>query len=114
MDKTLKILSEPLLKKLKKAWEGDILKLISTLEDISSLSNYFRSAFSNNEWAEKEDVSIFKSIFITIIQIFRFIYCGNIELKKLQGSDVLKLLIAVDELNIQQLVSYIQEYLIEH
>lgn len=37
MDKTLKILSEPLLKKLKKAWKGDILKLISTLEDIRSL-----------------------------------------------------------------------------
>lgn len=37
MDKTLKILSEPLYKKLKKVWEGDILKLISTLEDISSL-----------------------------------------------------------------------------
>ncbi|GET57399.1 BTB/POZ protein [Rhizophagus irregularis DAOM 181602=DAOM 197198] len=36
--------------------------------------------------------------------IIRFIYCGNIELKNLQGSDVLKLLIAVDELNIQQLI----------
>jgi hypothetical protein len=40
--------------------------------------------------------------------------CGNIELKNLQGPDVLKLLIAVDELNIQQLISHIQEYLIEH
>ncbi|GBC21504.2 hypothetical protein GLOIN_2v574542 [Rhizophagus irregularis DAOM 181602=DAOM 197198] len=46
--------------------------------------------------------------------ILRFIYCGNIELKNLQGPEVLKLLIAVDELNIQQLISYIQEYLIEH
>src|SRR5436189_758151 len=45
---------------------------------------------------------------------FRFIYCGNIELKNLQGPDVLKLLIAVDELNIQQLIPHIQEYLIEH
>src|SRR5436305_5373982 len=44
----------------------------------------------------------------------RFIYCGNIEFKNLQGPDVLKLLIAVDELNIQQLISYIQEFLIEH
>ena len=35
-------------------------------------------------------------------------------MKNLQGPDVLKLLIAVDELNIQQLVSHIQEYLIEH
>src|SRR5881392_2798044 len=45
---------------------------------------------------------------------YRFIYCGNIELKNLQGPEVLKLLIAVDELNIQQLISHIQEYLIEH
>src|SRR2546430_11121120 len=45
---------------------------------------------------------------------FRFIYCGNIELKNLQGPDVLKLLIAVDELNVQQLIPYIQEFLIEH
>jgi hypothetical protein len=34
-------------------------------------------------------------------------------LKNLQGTDVLKLLIAVDELNIQQLISHIQEYLIK-
>src|SRR5437660_5074358 len=43
-----------------------------------------------------------------------FIYCGNIELKNLQCPDVLKLLIAVDELNIHPLISHIQEYLIEH
>src|SRR5579871_6612709 len=53
-------------------------------------------------------------IFITINILHRFIYCGSIELKNLQGPDVLKLLIAVDELNIQQLVSHIQEYLIKH
>ena len=35
-------------------------------------------------------------------------------MKNLQGPDVLKLLMAVDELNIQQLISYIQEFLIEH
>jgi hypothetical protein len=35
-------------------------------------------------------------------------------LGNLQGPDVLKLLIAVDELNIQPLISHIQEYLIEH
>ena len=35
-------------------------------------------------------------------------------MKNLQGSDVLKLLIAVDELNIQQLIPHIQEFLIEH
>ena len=32
----------------------------------------------------------------------------------MQGPDALKLLIAVDELNIQQLISHIQEFLIEN
>ncbi|EXX70342.1 hypothetical protein GLOIN_2v1779116 [Rhizophagus irregularis DAOM 181602=DAOM 197198] len=80
-------------------------------------SQYFRSAFSN-EWSEKKDgkfilrkPNISPRLFNIIL---RFIYCGNIELKNLQGPEILKLLIAVDELNIQQLISYIQEYLIEH
>ncbi|EXX78295.1 hypothetical protein GLOIN_2v1772252 [Rhizophagus irregularis DAOM 181602=DAOM 197198] len=80
-------------------------------------SKYFRTAFSN-EWAEKNDGKfILRKPNITphlFNIILRFIYCGNIELKNLQGPDVLKLLIAVDELNIQQLVFHIQEYLIEH
>src|SRR6266496_5766394 len=46
--------------------------------------------------------------------MFRFIYCGKIDLETLQGSNVLKLSIAVNELNIQALIRYIQEYLIEH
>ncbi|EXX53102.1 hypothetical protein RirG_247050 [Rhizophagus irregularis DAOM 197198w] len=80
-------------------------------------SKYFRTAFSN-EWAEKKDgkfilkkPNISPHLFDIIL---RFIYCGNIELKNLQGLDVLKLLIAVDELNIHQLISHIQEYLIKH
>ena len=35
-------------------------------------------------------------------------------MKNLQGPDVLRLLIAVDELNIQPLISHVQEFLIEH
>ncbi|GBC01814.1 hypothetical protein RclHR1_04340011 [Rhizophagus clarus] len=80
-------------------------------------SQYFRSAFSN-EWAEKKDGKfIFRKPNISpqlFSIILRFIYCGNAELRNLQGPDILKLLIAVDELNIQSLVSYIQEFLIEH
>ncbi|CAB4393464.1 unnamed protein product [Rhizophagus irregularis] len=80
-------------------------------------SQYFRSAFSN-EWAEKKDGKfIFKKPNISphlLGIILRFIYYGNIELNNLQGTDVLKLLIAVDELNIQSLITYIQEFLIKH
>ncbi|CAB4430715.1 unnamed protein product [Rhizophagus irregularis] len=68
----------------------------------------------SNEWAEKKDGKfIFKKPNISpqlFNIILRFIYCGNIELKNLQGPDVLKLLIAVDELNIHPLVSHIQEF----
>src|SRR5256886_16184376 len=80
-------------------------------------SQYFRSAFSS-EWAEKIDGKfIFRKPNISphlFNIILRFIYCGNIELKNLQGPDILKLLIAVDELNIQPLISHVQEFLIEH
>src|SRR5919205_3713343 len=58
-------------------------------------------------------IRLFKNFLINLLYI-RFIYSGKIELKNLQGLDVLKLLIAVDELNLQQLISYVQEFLIEH
>ncbi|RIA83339.1 hypothetical protein C1645_833983 [Glomus cerebriforme] len=74
-------------------------------------------AFSN-ECAEKNDgkfilrkPNISPRLFNIILG---FIYGGNIELKNLQGPDVIKLLIAADELNIQSLISHIHEFLIEH
>ncbi|GBC02013.1 hypothetical protein RclHR1_04410006 [Rhizophagus clarus] len=80
-------------------------------------SEYFRAAFSKN-WAEKKDVMfIFKkpNIKPNMFQIIlRFIYCGNVDLTKLQGQELLKLLIAVDELDIQPLISCIQEYFSEN
>jgi hypothetical protein len=45
------------------------------------------------------------------VSIVRFIYCGDVDLTKLQGPEVLKLLVAVDELGFQPLISCIQEYL---
>ncbi|CAB4441808.1 unnamed protein product [Rhizophagus irregularis] len=100
------------------AGEGQNMKEIHAHSNILCIrSQYFRSAFSN-EWAEKRDGKfIFKKPNISpqlFNIILRFIYCGNIELKNLQGPDVLKTLIAVDELNIISLVSHIQEFLIEH
>ncbi|CAB4400697.1 unnamed protein product [Rhizophagus irregularis] len=100
------------------AGEEQYVKEIHAHSNILSIrSQYFRSAFSN-EWAEKKDgkfilkkPNISPQLFNIIL---RFIYCGNIELKNLQGPDVLKLLIAVEELNIHPLVSHIQEFLIEH
>ncbi|GES99164.1 BTB/POZ protein [Rhizophagus clarus] len=100
------------------AGEGQNVREIHAHSNILCIrSQYFRSAFSN-EWSEKKDGKfIFKKPNISpqlFNIILRFIYCGNIELKNLQGPDVLKLLIAVDELNIHSLVSHIQEFLIDH
>src|SRR6266498_5779880 len=63
------------------------------LNNISNISNY---------------------ILMIFFPYYRFIYSGKIDLEKLQGSEVLKLLIVVDELNIQSLISCIQEYLVKH
>ncbi|GBC17483.1 hypothetical protein GLOIN_2v1837919 [Rhizophagus irregularis DAOM 181602=DAOM 197198] len=80
-------------------------------------SQYFCSAFSN-EWANKKNEKfIFKKPNISpelFKIILRYIYCGKIDLTKLQGPEVLKLLIVVDELNIQSLISCIQKYLIKN
>ncbi|CAB4387779.1 unnamed protein product [Rhizophagus irregularis] len=80
-------------------------------------SQYFCSAFSN-EWANKKDEKfIFKKPNISpelFKIILRYIYCGKIDLIKLQDPEVLKLLIVVDKLNIQSLISCIQKYLIKN
>ncbi|RIA84234.1 hypothetical protein C1645_859463 [Glomus cerebriforme] len=75
---------------------------------LSTRSQYFFAAFFN-EWAEKKDGKfIFRKPNVSP-QFF-----VKIDLTKLQGFEVLKLLIVVDELNIQTLIFHIQEYLIKH
>ncbi|GBC08562.1 hypothetical protein RclHR1_08210007 [Rhizophagus clarus] len=80
-------------------------------------SRYFREAFTN-ELTEKKDgkfIFVIPNITPQIFKIIlRFIYCGKIDFEKLQGPDILKLLIAVDELKVQTLIPYINEYLIKH
>ncbi|GBC03097.1 hypothetical protein RclHR1_00050005 [Rhizophagus clarus] len=46
--------------------------------------------------------------------ILRFIYCGKIDLEKLQETEILKLLLIANELNIPTLINHIQEYLVKH
>ncbi|RGB33219.1 hypothetical protein C1646_816207 [Rhizophagus diaphanus] len=78
---------------------------------------YFRAAFFN-EWAIKENGKFILKKSNISPQIFkiilRFIYCGKINLTNLQGPELLNLMIAVDELNIQTLIPCIKEYLINH
>ncbi|GBC17580.1 BTB/POZ domain-containing protein [Rhizophagus irregularis DAOM 181602=DAOM 197198] len=80
-------------------------------------SQYFRAAFSN-EWANKKDGNFIlnkPNISPQVLKIIlRFIYCAKIDLTELQGPEILNLLIAVDELNVQTLIQCIREYLIKH
>ncbi|GBC21679.2 BTB/POZ protein [Rhizophagus irregularis DAOM 181602=DAOM 197198] len=100
------------------AGENENIRELHAHSDIlCTRSQYFSTAFSN-ELAEKKDGKfIFKKPNLSA-QLFkiilRFIYCGKIDLKELQGPEVLKLLIVVDEFNIQSLISYIQNYLIKN
>ncbi|GBB83322.1 hypothetical protein RclHR1_10050005 [Rhizophagus clarus] len=80
-------------------------------------SSYFKRALSQ-DWAIKENnvftfakPNISPLIFETII---RYIYTGTLDLKERDASDILNLLVTSDELLIDELVTFIQEYLIEN
>ncbi|RIA81365.1 BTB/POZ protein [Glomus cerebriforme] len=100
------------------AGENENIKEIHAHSNIlSTRSLYFCTAFSN-EWAKKKDGKFIFNKPNVPPQIFeiilRFIYCGKIDLTKLRGPEVLKLLIAVDEFDIQSLITHTQEYLSKH
>ncbi|RGB29041.1 hypothetical protein C1646_767081 [Rhizophagus diaphanus] len=80
-------------------------------------SQYFCAAFYN-DWVEKKDgkfilkkPNISSELFEIIL---RFIYCGKVDFTDIQGPKILELLMAVDELNIQKLISCIQKHLIKN
>ncbi|RIA80316.1 hypothetical protein C1645_810494 [Glomus cerebriforme] len=80
-------------------------------------SNYFDAALSDN-WAEKENGKyIFKKPNISphiLENVIRYLYCGQLDLNTKNGLDVLKLLVATEELGLNTLCDYIQEFLIEN
>ncbi|CAI2161655.1 14024_t:CDS:2 [Funneliformis geosporum] len=82
---------------------------------LSARSTYFRAALSK-DWARKKDgVIIFRkpNISSNIFEVLlKYLYTGNIDLDILQGSDLLRLLVAADELDLQKLNIYIQSYMI--
>ncbi|CAB4381435.1 unnamed protein product [Rhizophagus irregularis] len=80
-------------------------------------STYFKTALSK-EWAKKENgIIIFKKPNISpeIIElILEYLYTGLVNFNKQNGAQMLKLLMASDELNLQKLNDYIQTYLINN
>ncbi|KAF0473763.1 btb/poz domain-containing protein 19-like [Gigaspora margarita] len=81
-------------------------------------SSYFRSALSD-EWVKKtnDGYLVLKkpNISAIIIKIIlKFLYCEMVDLDNEEDETILDLLAAADELLIQNLIDYIQEYLIEY
>ncbi|CAB5372136.1 unnamed protein product [Rhizophagus irregularis] len=78
-------------------------------------SPYFKTALSNN-WAKKEnDITVFYKPNISpyIFElILKFMYAGEIAMDQLKGKDLLKLLVASDELLLNELHNAIQDYLL--
>ncbi|RGB24645.1 hypothetical protein C1646_803811 [Rhizophagus diaphanus] len=80
-------------------------------------SDYFDTAFSDNRVKRKDGKYFFEKPNISpyILEIIiRHLYCGQLNLKVMNGPDILKLLVAIEELGLDGVLSeYIQEFLIE-
>ncbi|PKC72794.1 BTB-domain-containing protein [Rhizophagus irregularis] len=80
-------------------------------------SPYFKGALSSTWITKKNDTIIFNKPNITpniFDMILRYIYTGELDLIEQPGEDILKLLIASDELLLEELVEYLRNYLIEY
>ncbi|RHZ62246.1 hypothetical protein Glove_341g24 [Diversispora epigaea] len=78
---------------------------------------YFRSVLSS-KWTRKSgDVFIFKKTNIspeTFKEILKYIYTGVIDLDQKSGTEIIKILVASEELFLQKVVTVIKQYLFDH
>ncbi|PKY31569.1 hypothetical protein RhiirB3_475247 [Rhizophagus irregularis] len=80
-------------------------------------SDYLRRILSTNKKKNDETLVHIKlpNISPEIFQIIlRYIYGGKLSLKECDTSDIIKILISANELNLQELVSYLQLYIIKN
>ncbi|RHZ84092.1 hypothetical protein Glove_85g86 [Diversispora epigaea] len=80
-------------------------------------SPYFKSALSN-QWAnnKKDGMILFTKPNVSppvFTLIIKYIYTGILDLTNVSGFDILELLVASDELILEKLFEYVQNYLIE-
>ncbi|EXX72033.1 hypothetical protein RirG_073050 [Rhizophagus irregularis DAOM 197198w] len=76
-------------------------------------SSYLRRIFSANK--KKNDGTLMHIKLPNILpDIFEIILSGRLSLKECDSSDIIKLLVAANELNLQELITYIQSFLIEN
>ncbi|GBB84562.1 hypothetical protein RclHR1_11120006 [Rhizophagus clarus] len=80
-------------------------------------SSYFRIALSTRWATKKNNMITFNKPNITptgFEMILKYIYTGELNLNKHTNEDILKLLIALDEIFLKELFKYVQYYLIEN
>ncbi|KAG9296960.1 hypothetical protein G9A89_003674 [Geosiphon pyriformis] len=80
-------------------------------------SPYFRAALKK-DWAIKENgMFMFSKPNISTLVfeiILKYIYCGDIALEEYDPNDILELLVAADELILEELVEHVQHHLINN
>ncbi|EXX57433.1 BTB/POZ protein [Rhizophagus irregularis DAOM 181602=DAOM 197198] len=81
-------------------------------------SPYFKKAFSQNRGVTKKNdiFNIIKPNISPIVfeMIIRYMYVGILDLREKTNTDILNLLIASDELLMQELITCVQKYLVEN
>ncbi|KAG9297437.1 hypothetical protein G9A89_020838 [Geosiphon pyriformis] len=84
---------------------------------LAARSPYFTVAFSN-KWVKRDNNTIIfakPNISTDIFEkIIRYIYNGEISLDEHQVPIILELLVAADELILENLIDHLEDYLIEH
>ncbi|GBC38270.2 hypothetical protein GLOIN_2v1636747 [Rhizophagus irregularis DAOM 181602=DAOM 197198] len=97
--------------------EGQNIKEFSAHSNIlRARSPYFKSALSTKWITKKNNMIEFKkpNIRPTVFEIIlKYIYTGEADLSKQSGENILGVLVASDELLIDKLFKYVQDYLIE-
>ncbi|RIA83948.1 hypothetical protein C1645_880231 [Glomus cerebriforme] len=79
-------------------------------------SYYFKCAFATEWITKKDNMIMFNKPNITPIvfdMILKYIYTGELDLTNYQSEIILRLLVASDELLIEELFNHVQDYLIE-
>ncbi|CAG8518755.1 5563_t:CDS:2, partial [Dentiscutata heterogama] len=78
---------------------------------------YFQTALSS-KWAKKQgDIFVFRKPNIsprTFNEILLYLYSGTIDLVQQDGIDLIKIIVAADELGLQKIVEVIKQYLIDN
>ncbi|CAG8443602.1 6190_t:CDS:2 [Acaulospora morrowiae] len=78
---------------------------------------YFQTALSSRWMRKSGDVFVFRKPNIspsTFKEILKYLYTGAIDLSQKDGTEIIKILVAADELDLQKIVKVVKRYLIDN